>query len=567
MINDSRTYRLKNPGPALRSKVLGSRQLFPDEFLAKVGLETVVQQSPLDVEPNEPGWDGLIESRVEQERTNERRKTNVYLLSELDTELKSTVKLPSGLIGTRTRTLVPEGTTIVVNGLTVEGDQRNLGNGFLDQVVVQAPSKFPHFVARTSIEDGIPPVFRMLIPLRELASTALGTSSIAPVLGPGELSRQEEQEDVFSFRRSISTRLPPSLPAAFIFKRLGGDRFGGAVMQVAALLDDVEPFIEFGLGVTESEVKPLGNGLFLRTTEKWFTNVAWPILHSELWDGEIKNWRIEETQVVVPTYTPVNGTFFVESLKAIDFTKSQRIKVTRQPTNLGEANATISDKWHPYQFPGWLDRAPGGFYVRRTHADLCRHTIKEWFEVSATKPVIPVSEIIMDNPIINSLNDTSVLAYAGECLHDELVTFGVFFWAATIPTGTEYARGTLIGTELLNFVTLFTPGTGYNVGDLITVAGDGGSVVVTVTAVGVSDSILTWTPTVGSVGWAEGSFGPYTGLGGSGSGAQWNASGFQSPLYDDSTRWIGNPKVIAANVEETEIPDLWKIQTTSIVMR
>src|SRR5581483_338046 len=115
--------------------------------------------------------------------------------------------------------------------------------------------------------------------------------------------------------------------------------------------------------------------------------------------------------------------FTVETVTPIDKWRSKRRKVTKQPDAVDAASAIVAERFHPYQFPGLLTAAAAGYYVRKTRAELCKQTIKTWWVNSPTKPTIAVDEIIMDNPIISTLNNTSALAYGGECLHDDLFTF------------------------------------------------------------------------------------------------------------------------------------------------
>lgn len=682
----------KNRGPLLTSKYRGSVDNFPREFLAFIGLDVYSQEVPVDIDID-PITGFLVESKLVQERDNERKKTNTFLTETPGGELESEVRLDNGLIGTRIRSLVPVGTDLETDRLTYSADQNNLGNGWLDQTIIEAPKLFSdqsfsrsrpdvtpsdfgallttreteetffglaedpelepgdikvsdkqidvfkHRLSRSAIDvlelpitninkgtnqfkqvetitrileldtetpeeptstkdvsftklgDGtalevrtevpvifehltssinvlnfIPPEFRGLIPDFEVSHVAEGQVVNPPSLSGTEIYRQEEQVDKFNKRVTIRNLGSPTLPITYSNPRIGGEQYGGEIMKLVLTLDDSALSVETGLGVISSETKTLSPSLFLRITEKWNTATAWPILSSDRYNEETQTHDTIETQVVAPTYNPADGTGFIEELEAIDQWRSRRIKTVSTPTATSEATAIVTERWAPFQFPGWLTSTGIGYYVRRTRAELCRQIIKTWFVNSATKPTVAVNEIIMDNPIINSLNDVTRIEYAGECLHDDY-SLGSLFFPATTPTATEYVYGEVIGYELLNLITLYNPGTGYGIGDVLTITGDGHSTVVTVTSVGTAGSVLTYTPLVGAFDWPLGLNGPYTATGGSGTDAAFYVTGYNSPIYDDTNKWIGKSKVVAATVTQTKIKNQWKIQTVNIVMR
>jgi hypothetical protein len=194
---------LKNPGPPLETKIRGgATRLIPEEFLAKLGIDVISQQSPLDIEPNSlNGIDGLLESRVVQERTNERLKTNTYLAGPITTKLKSTVRLPTGQLGKRTRRLVKEGTNLELDALTFQADQDNRGNGLLDQLVVDVDEVFPNDVFGKERSIVTPEDFRALLQETLTESTSIGDAAL-PTLANGDISKRDEQINVFHHRLS-----------------------------------------------------------------------------------------------------------------------------------------------------------------------------------------------------------------------------------------------------------------------------------------------------------------------------------------------------------------------------
>jgi hypothetical protein len=145
---------LKNPGQLLTSKFRGVLELIPPKFRAKIGIIRKVQQVPLDVEPDTLGG-VLVQSQTVQERTDERAKTNVELEGDITTELVSQVRLDNGQIATRTEKLVAEGTDLVVPDGAVSGNQENLGIGFIDQTVIDAPLPGPTIYSTRIAPDGV----------------------------------------------------------------------------------------------------------------------------------------------------------------------------------------------------------------------------------------------------------------------------------------------------------------------------------------------------------------------------------------------------------------------------
>lgn len=609
----------KNKGPLLESVIYGDDafQLIPREFKAFLGIRKTDQEVPTDILPDLLLYP-LIQSQVVQERTNERKKTNVEIVGDIDVDLPDeTFIQETGQVGHRTRRLVVEGTDLVPTDLTWSADQHNLGNGLLDQTIVTLDEVFdgrqfsrersivtpedfrallqtqeqaatvsgsatppdpfvpgdglikqttqqltdfhyrasetsmdllslpiinensrtnqykqvesvdrvlkldtlPPFVPtalrnvtftklgdgtaieeRASVdalfenlqssivlEDVLPAVFKASLPtyIREFNLTDLVDDP--PVLDPGDFERTETQYDVFNKRVRTRGRAGISYPQDIVASRqIGPKEYGGGLTKTTGYLDTTEPPVETGVEIVSSKVQDLGNGTWFRETEKLDPDVSstWPTLEGVEFDKEMQVYVDEEVQTVASSYTvdvPSVGEYFVETKKPIDAFHSRREKITKTPTATDEASAIITEAWRPYQFPGWLAATGFGYYVRKSRAELCQHITKTWWMSKATKPTtgvtgsgadVEIDPIVQDNIIISTLNNTSTLAYSGECLHDDITTFGTLFWAETTPNMTDY-----------------------------------------------------------------------------------------------TTTWIGTPRKIAADIVPTEIPKLWKIQTTEVVMR
>src|SRR5215472_126062 len=353
-----------------------------------------------------------------------------------------------------------------------------LGDGTALEIRKSVPNVFDEKTTSIQIEDLVPSIFRAVLPITEKIVILPGISVNDPqILATGDLFAEQRRETEFTIKETHRGRSGITYPQSRIASReIGGERFGGEIMQTTAYLNTIEPPVETGLGVLTSEVRDLGNGTWFRTTQKWDIAIQWPTLPDRpKFDEDMQVWVFRESQVVDPSYTPAVtgvGDYFVETTEAIDQWHKRRVKITKTPTATDVSSALTWEEWHPYQFPGWLATTSFGYYIRKSRAELCQHINKKWWVSSATKPTISVDAILMDNIIVSTLNDVTKLAYSGECLHDAITTFGTLFWPATTPDKTTY---------------------------------------------------------VGS--------------------------------------WIGSSKIIAAEVKETDIPLLWRVQITSVVMR
>lgn len=321
-----------------------------------------------------------------------------------------------------------------------------------------------------SIENLIPREFMAFIPTYVESHILAGTASM-PTLAVGEFEHSQKQVTRLLYENRITSLGSISLPITHTNKELT-ELYGGGVLNVSITLDVTgAQTIDQGYLVTRSSLTNLGNGMDIKETAQ-LDGVAWPTVLGTAFDQDMQIEYPFEEQVVPDTYVVTTGAFILETLDPIDDWRAKRRKVTKSPTAVDSTSAIVTYKYNPFRFPGLLTTTPFGYYVRASDSQLCKHTVRTWWENNATTPVIAVDEIIMDDPIISTLNDTTTLAYSGPCLHDAFVTFLVLVWPATTPSYSDY-----IAT------------------------------------------------------------------------------------------WQGNEKIIAATVDKTDIPNLWKIQTISVTMR
>ncbi len=247
----------KNKGPLLTSKFRGGLEDIPREFLAYTDYNIFTQNVPVDIDPDTiTGL--LVESKVEQTRDNERKKSN-SVLSRSPVPLISGVKLQSGLVGVRTRSLVTDPTPLIIDNLTDSADQHNLGNGFLDQTIVEAPSLFTHEQFRRTRPDVTPQDFGALLQTDEESLTAFGIA-VDPTLVDGDLDATDEQLDVFTHRTSRRTIDLVDLPA--FFTNYKTNRYKQPLISVRELrVDDNTPYPPTALG--DSTYTVLGDGTAL----------------------------------------------------------------------------------------------------------------------------------------------------------------------------------------------------------------------------------------------------------------------------------------------------------------
>jgi uncharacterized protein YodC (DUF2158 family) len=204
---------------------------------------------------------------------------------------------------------------------------------------------------------------------------------------------------------------------------------------------------------------------------------------------------------------------------------------------------------------------------------LTQFRIKTWWLSSTTTPTVgptgsgadvEIDDIIMDDVVINDLS-LKGLTYSGPALHDALA-IGLLSYSPTTPSYTQYALGTPTGTSTLhNYAFLYVGGTGFTVGDTLTISSGGYSMTVTVTFVDSTGVIQFWTN--GSGTFPVGSYGPFLATGGSGTGAYFTVTALEVPNYTPGSQWIGTYRVVGATVKPEKEVNVWKVVTEEVVMR
>lgn len=563
--------RLTNAGRPLTSNYLGGEsdtiREIPPEFRAALWLTVIEIPLPWDQNPL-PLDDSVLASKTEQKVTSEvmrrttRKPPGVFTLVERYTDKYKQ-------LGTRTRNFKYITDTIATPTITRSVETKNLGNQHFIENIEDDPALFSGIVSIKSVPNVIPATFRAAIPTYEYEQIMAGQPTVPQILGTGEFYRKEEATSVFDMRRSWKTQGAPLLPVILTGQEMT-EEFGGGILSNIVTLDVSGLVPDTGLYVVSSVVKPLGNGMDMKETRQK-SAAPWPTLISQLWDDEMQVYRTEEEQVVAAGTAPTTGTYFFENIKAIDMWRSKRVRTTRAPNATSSGSAIVTYQYAPFRFPGVI-YAANAYYVRRAMAMLVKHTIRTWWMVKSGSPTVGpsgsgadviVDEIIMDDIIINNLANNG-LTYSGPVLHDDQWS-GSIFYPATTPSATQYLHGSISGYVLNTYVFLSGAGVGYTAGNNLTFSGGGGGGSVTVNTVGVSGEIAAFSGSASGYP-SAGTYGPFAAAGGSGSGASFTVSVVSTPTYS-GTPWVGNLKTVAATISPTDIANLWKIQTKSVVMR
>ena len=467
----------------------------------------------------------------------------------------------------------------------VDVEFTKLGDGTALEIHKTVSEVFNELTATIEIADLVPEIFRAVIPITSEEYVQAGTTiNDPPVLGLGDLFREEkrltELTTLIRHRGRAGITYPQSRVAS---REIGGEKFGGEIMQTSALLDTTIPAVEFGLGVVTSQVKDLGNGTFFRATQKWDSAVVWPTLHDTKFDREGQIFLAIEKQTVDPSYvSPPPVAYTVEDVQAIDKWHSRRIKTTKDVSAHNTAGtALISYRYHPFKFPCTLDYNRLITYdhregYRRAAALLCRHTVRTWWINSVTTPTIgppgmgfqvEVNEIITDTvnvPIFAPNNSTEAQTYP-EVLHDNITNTLGAFYPATSPSLTQYYLGTASSTTGSYGVgiAVYPYGTGYYVGQSVSAGG----YTFTVSNIGSTGELFGVIPTTVPSGPVIVTSTTNLGNFAVGGGGTLNVIQVNYSVPVAGSGWVNSERVIAATVTQTDIPNLWKIVTEAVVMR
>jgi hypothetical protein len=491
------------------------------------------------------------------------------------------------------RTLELDTTIPAVPTALMDVEFTKLGDGTALEIHKTVSEVFNELTATIEIADLVPEIFKAVIPITSEEYVQSGTTiNDPPILAVGDLFREEKRVTELTTRIRHRGRAGITYPQTKIASReVGGERFGGEVLQTVATLDTFAhvptPLPDVGLGIVRSQVKDLGNSTWVKETQQWDTALFWPTLYDYKFDKEAQTIMTVEKQTVAAGYTPASAAYTVEDVAAIDKWHSRRTKITKNVASFNsKATALLSYRYHPFKFPGTLDynrlitfdHREG---YRRAAALLAKHTIRTWWLNRSTPPTvgnqdlgtfdIDVKEIITDTvniPIFAPNNSTEAQTYP-EVLHDAITNTLGAYYAPTTPTLTQYYFGTPSATTGSYYVCIatFPYGTGYHVGDSVTVNGQSFTIVIIGSSGEFFGAVPSPPPPSPILVTAQTNTGNFSVVGGGGSGgtAQLYRIDYTVPVAGSA--WVGNERAIAAQVTQTDIPNLWKVVTESVTMR
>lgn len=250
----------KSPGPPLTSIFKGLLEAVPQRWRARLGFTQVSQEQPTDVDPALNGDPLHIVSDVTQERTDERLKKDVTLGDPSSETMIEYLRTEEGQVATRTVRYIAEGTAAPsISELFKEFSQDARGDGYSEQITTTVPNLFGALDYSVERPDRVPPDFGALLRTIETGTTVAGTAAL-PVLGLGELMREEKQLTVQTKRVTVRYRDLSLLPLTIIDKKTNPDKQVVSVTRIWEL-DSVTPAVP--TAIQDVEFTKLGDGTAL----------------------------------------------------------------------------------------------------------------------------------------------------------------------------------------------------------------------------------------------------------------------------------------------------------------
>jgi hypothetical protein len=225
------------------------------------------------------------------------------------TETRAGITLPVSLVSSRmsrdrqvetiTETLDTGVQTFTPDSVTTEAKVDNLGNGTSLLTVATVPDVFADGRYSTKIPDVVPERFRVAVPTSTSSTVTAGTA-VAPTLGTGDLSAEQQQITEFTKRTTLETRAGITLPVSLVSSRMTRDK---QVETVTETLDTgVQTFTPTAL-TEEAKVDNLGNGTSLLTVGAVSSLFTKPEYRTRIPDVVPERFR-----VAVPTTTTSSDT-------------------------------------------------------------------------------------------------------------------------------------------------------------------------------------------------------------------------------------------------------------------
>lgn len=554
------------PGPKLTTKRIGQDNLIPAKYRRLVRNVETNQTVPADYTfPS-----GLVGDQASIELQQETIiKARLKIIEEIvafgaDAMIGGDTSEWGAL--TIYESVVVEGSPIDEGYLILKSSVTPFGNGKSVKITVKYPLDLAlrHLLRKTIGQDNlIPAKYRRLVRHQEDDSLVDPATYIFPSFLTGDQSEVRYiEETIKRARLTIISEIIGVSSDALIgeeTEEFGIDKITEQIVVEGTPADS-------GFLIKKSTVTPFGNGKSVKITVHYPDNLASIIIASRLFEGEMQVFY-DRNRSIVPAGTngSSDGAGSVTVVEGIDLWHSQATKTRKQPTAVSPATAILSDEYHPYAFPGLVDTyllsaSNGQLGFKRARAELCRHIIRTYWVNSPTKPVIAVSDIIQDDISIVRITSVTQISFSSAVLanmtglHDDYLATsigGSVFYPATTPSFAEYTGK------------VYTQQNG-------TITYNGGSTSVT----GVNTHFLTWFVPGGYI--ADNIHTPLLIAGINSDTSLFLASPCPFPtqtipvtfiFVTQGASWIGTERVIAASISPTKIPQQWKIQTRSVVMR
>jgi hypothetical protein len=159
-------------------------------------------------------------------------------------------------------TLELDSTTPSTPNALVDVEFKKLGNGLAIETLKTVPEVFAHGSYTKSVVDLIPPELRAAVPLVETDESSPGTASTNPTLLTGELSRNEEQVNEFTKRVRIKSLGSISVPVSITATETNREK---QIVSVVYTLELVGTNVVVPTALIDVQVKHLGNGYEVAT--------------------------------------------------------------------------------------------------------------------------------------------------------------------------------------------------------------------------------------------------------------------------------------------------------------
>ncbi len=328
----SSRQRFTNPGIPLISEYRGGEsdtvREIPPEWRAALDLHVTEQSIPLDQDLFEL-TDEILASKTERTVTSEkkirttRKPSGVFTLLERFTNKDKE-------FGTRTRTFhfIDDFGSVPTPSATTDVSTRNFGNKHFEEIVEEIPGIFNAESFTVERPVVTPEDFRALLSEHEHCVTEEGTA-VEPTLVPGDISRSDTQQDLYLHRECRKFIDFLGLPATIGINTKTNQY--KQVVQVLRTLEDDSTTPNVPSALIDVTFTKLGDGSALEVVEavdevfnQKSRSIELPDLLPDIFKASLPSYTHEDvisgTSVTDPPVL-ASGDFFKEEKRETEFTK------------------------------------------------------------------------------------------------------------------------------------------------------------------------------------------------------------------------------------------------------